>query len=114
VCFSWIAVDLFNYAQGAPKAQGILYLRPNQTRCRSHYAASASNSFVVNTEVFHPSNDSGISLRRKLGIPEESRLVRYVGRLTPEKNVRTLLEAFEILHNHEPGKYHLLTVGDGR
>jgi glycosyltransferase involved in cell wall biosynthesis len=90
-----------------------LCLRSNQTRCRSHYAASASNDLGVDTEVFHPSNDSGISLRRELGIPEESRLLLYVGRLAPEKNVRTLLEAFEILHNNEPGKYHLLTVGDG-
>src|SRR6267142_748915 len=96
VCFSWIAGDLFNYAQGAPKAQSILCLRSNQTRCRSHYAASAGNSLGVNTEVFHPSNDSGISFRRELGIPEESRLLLYFGRLAPEKNVRTLLEAFEI------------------
>jgi glycosyltransferase involved in cell wall biosynthesis len=36
-----------------------------------------------------------------------------VGRLASEKNVRTLFDAFEILHRKAPKKYHLLTVGDG-
>jgi hypothetical protein len=36
------------------RLKAILCLRSNQTRFRSHYAASASNDLGVDTEVFHP------------------------------------------------------------
>ncbi len=67
----------------------------------------------VDTEVFHPSDTSTADLRRELGIPGGSRTLLYVGRLAPEKNVRTLLDAFLILHERSPGDYHLVCVGDG-
>ena len=63
--------------------------------------------------VFHPNGAPSASLRRELKIPEGRRLLLYVGRLASEKNVRTLFDAFEILHRKAPQKYHLLTVGDG-
>jgi len=66
----------------------------------------------VDTDVFRPGGDSA-ALRRQLEIPENRRLLLYVGRLAPEKNVRTLFEAFEILHGRNPAEYHLLAVGDG-
>jgi alpha-1,6-mannosyltransferase len=67
----------------------------------------------VDAEVFSPNGTTSNSLRRKLQIPDDRRLLLYVGRLASEKNVRTLFEAFEILHRKAPRKYHLLTVGDG-
>jgi alpha-1,6-mannosyltransferase len=67
----------------------------------------------VDTEVFTPDIDDRAATRQKLGIPVDTRLLLYVGRLGPEKNVRTLFEAFSILHSREPGKYRLLCVGDG-
>lgn len=67
----------------------------------------------VDTEVFYPNGTSSEDLRRRLGVPTAGRLLLYVGRLASEKNVRTLLQAFELLHERTPGKYHLLTVGDG-
>ncbi len=67
----------------------------------------------VDTEVFTPDIDDRAATRQKLGIPVDIRLLLYVGRLASEKNVRTLFEAFSILHSREPGKYRLLCVGDG-
>ena len=67
----------------------------------------------VDAEVFHPNGAPSALLRRELKIPEGRRLLLYVGRLASEKNVRTLFDAFGILHRKAPRKYHLLTVGDG-
>lgn len=67
----------------------------------------------VDTEVFTPDLHDRAATRQKLGIPVDTRLLLYVGRLASEKNVRTLFEAFSILHSREPGKYRLLCVGDG-
>jgi len=67
----------------------------------------------VDTEVFYPEDSFSDSVRRELRIPADSRLLLYVGRLASEKNVRTLFDAFEILHHRLPGKYHLLAIGDG-
>jgi alpha-1,6-mannosyltransferase len=67
----------------------------------------------VDAEVFCPNGGPSIFLRRELRIPEDRRLLLYVGRLASEKNVRTLFGAFEILHRKAPYKYHLLAVGDG-
>ena len=67
----------------------------------------------VDAEVFQPNGAPSTALRRELKIPDGRRLLLYVGRLASEKNVRTLFDAFEILHRKAPKKYHLLTVGDG-
>jgi alpha-1,6-mannosyltransferase len=67
----------------------------------------------VDAEVFVPDIDDRAATRAKLGIPLEAQLLLYVGRLAPEKNVRTLFEALSLLHSREPGKYTLLCVGDG-
>jgi alpha-1,6-mannosyltransferase len=67
----------------------------------------------VDVDVFHPNGAPAALLRHELRIPEGRRLLLYVGRLASEKNVRTLFDAFEILHRKAPQKYHLLTVGDG-
>jgi len=67
----------------------------------------------VDSEVFRPNGAPSALLRRELKIPDGRRLLLYVGRLAPEKNVRTLFDAFGILHRKVPQKYHLLTVGDG-
>lgn len=66
----------------------------------------------VNTTLFHPA-DPPAGFREKSGIPEEAILLLYVGRLAPEKNVKTLFTAFEQLHFAQPGRFHLLVIGDG-
>lgn len=67
----------------------------------------------VDTEVFAPGDAPSGPVRAALGIPEDRRLLLYVGRLASEKNVRTLYEAFDVLHRRNPGRYHLLAIGDG-
>jgi alpha-1,6-mannosyltransferase len=67
----------------------------------------------VNTEVFRPQPDDRADTRRSLGVPGASRLLLYVGRLAPEKNVETLFAAFELIRRREPDKFHLMVIGDG-
>jgi alpha-1,6-mannosyltransferase len=66
----------------------------------------------VDTEIFHRANDKSAT-RDELRIPGDRLLLLYVGRLAPEKNVKTLFQAFENLHRRIPGHFHLLVVGDG-
>jgi Glycosyltransferase len=65
----------------------------------------------VNIDVFSPAPEP--ALREEIGIPADRVLLLYVGRLAAEKNVKTLFAAFEELHAREPGRFHLLAVGDG-
>ncbi len=67
----------------------------------------------VDTEIFQPAPDGKAETRAALGVPAGRTLLLYVGRLAQEKNLRTLLDAFERLHQAEPARYHLLVVGDG-
>lgn len=66
----------------------------------------------VDADVFIPGDDRERT-RAKLEVANDVRLLLYVGRLASEKNVRTLFDAFTILHDRTPGRYHLLCVGDG-
>jgi len=49
--------------------------------------------------------------RKKLNLPENKTVIAYVGRISKEKNVQTLLEAFKKLKEQE--KVFLLMIGDG-
>lgn len=62
----------------------------------------------VDTEVFHPSRRDR-RLRTQLGLSPDTRLLIYVGRFTPEKNVGMLVRAVERLGH----PYFLLAVGSG-
>ncbi len=62
---------------------------------------------------FFVSDAPADSAREELGIPAETCLLLYIGRLAPEKNVGTLLRAFAELHRRRPGRFHLLMAGDG-
>lgn len=63
----------------------------------------------VNTNIFQPGEDRPMT-RDSLGVPNNRILLLYVGRLAPEKNTRTLFEAFPLL---PPQRFHLLVIGDG-
>ncbi len=67
----------------------------------------------VDTRIFFPEAGRGDAARRHLGWPEDRQVLLYVGRLNPDKNVRRLLEAFALLHESTPGRFHLAVVGDG-
>ncbi len=63
----------------------------------------------VDSEVFSPERRK-LDLRKRLGIPEDTRLLTYAGRFSGEKNLGALREAFAQLGP----RYHLLLIGGGR
>jgi alpha-1,6-mannosyltransferase len=67
----------------------------------------------VDTSIFYPDRERGNITRQKFSLPLNRTLLLYVGRLAPEKNVRTLLGAFSHLHQEQPHRYHLMIIGDG-
>ncbi len=80
------------------------------------YGWGVTNSVTLNlgvdTHTFRPSPRAD-DLRRRLDLPRDRRVLLYVGRLSPEKNITMLLAAFEALHARHPKRYHLVVVGDG-
>ena len=66
----------------------------------------------VDITSFHPGSRDP-ALREELGIPRDATLLLYVGRLAGEKNIATLLQAFEQLRAKGGRDYWLLVVGDG-
>lgn len=67
----------------------------------------------VNTEIFNRQIDGVAGMRASLGVASDQTLLLYVGRLAKEKNTKTLLEAFDLLHRRRPHDFHLLVIGDG-
>ena len=51
-------------------------------------------------------------VRQQFKVPADAPLLVYVGRLTPEKNLEVLLQAFRLVLAESPAA-HLLLVGDG-
>lgn len=68
----------------------------------------AQQALGVDTEMFHPQRRDP-TLRRKLGLTDDTRLLIYAGRFAHEKHLHVLLSAFRRLGHH----YHLLLVGGG-
>jgi alpha-1,6-mannosyltransferase len=66
----------------------------------------------VDTTAFRPMPRDA-ALRDELGLPRDKKILLYVGRLSPEKNIEMLLAAYEALHARHPNTYHLVIVGDG-
>lgn len=66
----------------------------------------------VDTGVFRP-GAADAAMRRELGVPEDRVCLLSVGRLAHEKGVGTLLGAYRLLRESEPGRYHLVVVGQG-
>ena len=64
----------------------------------------------VDTELFHPNRGDRARLIRKLGLPQDARLLVFAGRAAREKNVDAMVAAVEMLGP----PYHLLLVGAGR
>jgi glycosyltransferase involved in cell wall biosynthesis len=64
----------------------------------------------VDIEKYCPSKDRWAS-KRKVGLEPEKMVIGYVGRVSKEKNVKALLEAFRKLPNQKD--LFLLIVGDG-
>ena len=49
----------------------------------------------------------------ELGVPTDSRLLLYAGRISPEKNISLLIDLVTELGCERENKYHLIVAGDG-
>lgn len=74
----------------------------------------AQTDLGVDTQIFHPDDSDVAHTRECLRVAPSTRLLMYAGRLAPEKNTRTLCEAFAHLDRIAPGQFHLLVVGQGQ
>jgi alpha-1,6-mannosyltransferase len=74
---------------------------------------TAGTDLGVDTGVFHSRGAPAENVRAEHAIPSNRVLLLYVGRLAQEKNTQTLFAAFRQLARQEPGRFHLLLVGDG-
>jgi glycosyltransferase involved in cell wall biosynthesis len=54
---------------------------------------------------------AGKKLAKTLGCPPDTRFIGFVGRLSEDKGVTTLVKAFKQVHHHIP--HHLVLVGNG-
>ena len=88
----------------AASARRRLRLRPGSVRVIYN---------AVDAEVFHPrAREQGPHTRSTLGLPLDARVLISVGRMTPQKNQGTLLEATRILQANGVDTFVLL-AGDG-
>lgn len=63
-----------------------------------------------NTEIFYPRAQQ--SMREKLGVPADARLISYVGRFIVAKGMHELIAAFTLMARDDPN-IQLVLVGDG-
>ena len=95
----------------------------NMTCVPSEYTQQALRSFGVtcplvvvgrgvDTTKFSPKHRSEI-LRRKWGVQADTRVMLYVGRLSPEKEVDVLIKAFHELQAKQGNNIKFVIVGDG-
>lgn len=66
----------------------------------------------VDTTRFSPKHRSE-NLRKQWDADENTRVMLYVGRLSPEKEVQVLIESYANLQSIQPHKIKLVIVGDG-
>jgi alpha-1,6-mannosyltransferase len=94
-------------------AQCDLVLAPSRLMCaylaRLGVAHATYQPLGVDTGIFSPLRRT-LDLRRRLELPDDTRLLVYAGRFSEEKNLHVLRAAMVLL-----GKpYHLLLIGGGR
>jgi len=116
---TWLRDAVMNYAQDYIVKLYSLFaatLTPSEHLRQVLYGWGVTNTVTLNlgvdTSVFRPEPRDDV-LRGELGLPRDRKILLYVGRLSPEKNIGLLLAAFEALHARHPARYHLVIVGDG-
>ncbi|QJC53988.1 glycosyltransferase family 1 protein [Paenibacillus albicereus] len=67
----------------------------------------------VDSERFHPAKRRAAAVRERFGIAPDERILLYVGRIAPEKDVATLAELLRGLPASREGRARWLVVGDG-
>lgn len=66
----------------------------------------------VDTEKFSAQHRSE-KLRRTWGVDEDTTVLLYVGRLSPEKEINVLIDAYAAMKSHQEKKVKFVIVGDG-
>jgi teichuronic acid biosynthesis glycosyltransferase TuaC len=74
-------------------------------RARAHVVPNG-----VDTSLFYPRDRTAV--RQMLGVPNDARIVLFVGRLEPQKGMGELLDAFARVHRRIP-RAMLVLIGDG-
>jgi alpha-1,6-mannosyltransferase len=67
----------------------------------------------VNIDVFNPAGNGMVETRHSLGIAPDQKFLLYVGRLSREKNIQVLFDAFDLLQRRRGRDFHLVVIGDG-
>ncbi|TAN53573.1 MAG: glycosyltransferase family 1 protein [Methylococcaceae bacterium] len=95
--------------------QSLYTLAPNQSLCEVLQAEGYRNVAVlgrgIDTALFNPGRRSA-ELRNAWGVEENTLVALYVGRLAAEKNLNTVIEAFDALNTQHPAA-RMVWVGDG-
>ncbi len=68
--------------------------------------------FAVDTDKFKPGNKK--ELRRKFGIPEDAPVLLYLGRMSHEKNVETIIKAVPLIAKRYPEAHFIFAGGGAR
>ncbi len=68
--------------------------------------------FAIDTARFKP--ESGSEMRRRYGIPCDARVVLYLGRMSHEKNVETIIKAIPHVVKEVPDAYFVFAGGGAR
>lgn len=80
-----------------------------------HYHCPQENISVVYNGVdlqrFHPENKNRVTIRKKLGVPEKSTLILFVGSGFERKGLKYLLQATQFLQSED---WRLLIMGKGK
>lgn len=66
----------------------------------------------VDTQIFQPQPRPAAGIRSELGLPEDTPLVGFVGRLSPEKGPEVFVRAAMLLRTRRP-EAHAVLVGEG-
>ncbi|NOZ58743.1 MAG: glycosyltransferase family 4 protein [Euryarchaeota archaeon] len=68
--------------------------------------------FAIDASRFRPGD--GREMRRRYGIPEEAKVVLYLGRMSHEKNVETIIRAIPRVVEEEPSTWFVFAGGGAR
>lgn len=90
---------------------------PSQKSFHGLHAAGVKNLHIVgrgvDTQSFHPTHRS-TALRQSWGADDDTTVVMYVGRVSPEKNIDLTIKSYRALQKAQPHrKLKLVIVGDG-
>ncbi len=98
------AVDIFFVATSR------FYLKLKKLGVEEHKIVFAP--FAVDTDKFGQGNKT--EMKGKLGIPEKSPVLLYLGRMSHEKNVETIIRAVPLIAERHPEAYFVFAGGGAR